>query len=99
MKIINEFFLIALSIDVLILNCAATSPIRVPGNCTISLDPVWGESNVQFYVPFKHYAFASAHASRWADQAADHAKSPRLPPAFFLTTALIESYLGCSDKL
>lgn len=60
--------------------------------------PVWGEYDVQFYVPHSSWAFGTAHAWRWLEGLGD-GLGLRLSPSFFFATALKESYMGCSAEL
>lgn len=70
--------------------------VPVPGLVTLET-PVWGERYVPFYVPDSRWALASLHASMMLGDLQEW--DLKLPPSFFLSTALATSYLGCSDDM
>lgn len=79
------------------------TPPVVPGPCDVPVpdhvdltDVVWAMPNVHFYVPDPGWAFASAFASRELETLS---MDLRLPPSYFLATALKESFMGCSDTI
>lgn len=71
--------------------------VPVPGAVTLP-GPIWGESPVNFRVPFEDYAFATVHAWYLTSKAGYSALS-HIDPSFLLATSLKEAFMGCSAKL
>ncbi len=71
-------------------------PLPVPDQVAIS-GPVWGERGVTFYVPRPSWALASAWVWQRSGDLADDGISLRIRPSWLWSTALKESFLGCSD--
>ncbi|MEE9385414.1 MAG: hypothetical protein V3V08_18560, partial [Nannocystaceae bacterium] len=72
--------------------------VPVPA-ANILAGPIWGEYDIQFYIPHPSWAFSTAHAWKWLRSLDGVGLSLRLTPSFFFATALKESYMGCSDLL